>query len=68
MVESRLQIVVLACFSKTGESPLLSNVEAGAGASSLPPQQRELILPICCPLEGWKQDKNAKNPKSPTLG
>lgn len=50
MVESRLQIVVLACFSKTGESPLLSNVEAGAGASSLPPQQRELILPICLVL------------------
>lgn len=47
MVESRLQIVVLACFSKTGESPLLSNVEAGAEASSLPPQRRELILPIC---------------------
>lgn len=35
------------CLFLSGESPVLSNVESGAEASSLPPQQRELILPIC---------------------
>lgn len=48
------------CLFLTGESPILSNVEAVAEASSLPPQQREWILPIYYVL--WQLE--TKMPKS----
>lgn len=46
----QFQIIVLPCFAMTGESPVLRNVEAGAEASLLPPQQRELTSHLSCPL------------------